>query len=237
MPSFYEDLSFLNIIYAMDISIESHFTNLVLRNDSKKVVYASNSYAMRRRAKLQSDNGEHNLDLPFINYKLTNIDFSQQTWWNNRLFSRGIMIDELGKKIRCSPISLNYEATFWCHRADEVRFAYTEFRFDADSKTTITSYIDVGGKEIPFVGQLGYTGLSFEPLYTEKDWLDKNKIHSVTFDFDIITFIMKSNSAVSIPEKILLEFNSLHGISDVETKEENIELLISHFDESVTEKI
>ena len=146
-------------------------------------------------------------------------------------------MDELGQKIRCSPVSLNYEATFWCNRADEVRYAYTEFRFDADSKTTITSYINIDNQDIPFVGQLGYTGLSFEPLYKEDDWLERNKIHSVTLDFEVITFIMKSNAAISIPEKILFLFNSLHGVTNTESREENIDLLINHFDKNVTEVI
>ena len=75
MPSFYEDLNFLNIIYSMDISIESHFTDLVLKKDIDRIIYSSNSYAMRKRAQLQNDLGENNLNLPFINYKLTTIDF------------------------------------------------------------------------------------------------------------------------------------------------------------------
>ena len=233
MPSYFENQNFLNTKYAMDITIETHLAGLVLLDATDRITYASNEYALRKRAQDQEHN---NLNLPFMNYKIDDFAFGATPWWNNNLFSRGIYLPELGQKIRMSPVSLNYEATFWAHRDDEILYAFSELRFDADSKTTLTSSIEISGIDVPFPGQLSYTNLNFTPKYNEQDWLDRNKIHTITLDFAVITWIMKTNLDIVIPNKIILEFQALHGIEDTVSYEETINLIIDHFNEDVDEE-
>ena len=237
MASYYENQNFLNTTYALDIALESHFAGQLFPEEvdpTDRIIYASNNYAMRRRAELEHKKGNRtNLNLPFMNYHLNDFNFGQQTWWNNELFSRGVFIDEIGIKVRISPVLLAYEATFWCHRHEEALYAFTESRFDADSKTTIIPEITIEERDIPFPGQLGYTDLSFRPQYTEQDWLDRNKIHSIALDFEVQTFIMKADTEFTIPEKVILEFNTLHGIANTETNVETISAIIDHFNEEV----
>ena len=230
MPGFYADQNFLNTKYSMDIAIEAHFTNLILQDESTRMVYASNDYALRRRAKGQDYN---NLNLPFMNYRIDDYAFGATPWWNNRLFSRGLYLPELGQNIRMSPVSLNYEATFWAHRDEETLYAFSELRFDADSKTTLTANIDISGIEVPFPGQLSYTNLDFTPKYNEQDWLERNKIHTITLDFAVITWIMKTNLDITIPTKAILSFQATHGLEDTTSYEETINLIIDHFAEDV----
>lgn len=239
MPSYYQDQNFLNTTYALDISLEAHFSSFLFpleETSTERIVYADNSYALRRRAELEHRKGNNtNLNLPFMNYKLTSYDFGQQDWWNNEAFSRGIFLDDIGIKVRISPVLLEYEATFWSHRDDEIRYAYTELRFDADTKTTVNSSIEINSQEVPFVGQLGYTGLAFDPTYTESDWLERNKIHSIALDFEVVTFMMKANAEIAIPETVILEFNTLHGLEQTATREETLEAIIDHFSDTVGE--
>ena len=239
MPSFYTDKDFLNTTYALDISLETHLSGQLFPDEvdtTDRVIYASNQYALRRRTEEQNLEGSAtNLNLPFLNYHLNDFNFGQQSWWNNELFSRGVFIDEIGQKVKISPVLLAYEATFWCHRMDESLYAFTQLRFDSDSKTTITGQIDIGGITVPFSGQLGYTNLNFRPTYTEQDWLDKNNIHSITLDFEVQMYIMKADTNITIPEKVILEFNSLHGINNDEISEESVSAIIDHFNESVGE--
>ena len=132
-----------------------------------------------------------------------------------------------------SPVSLNYEATFWAHRDEEVLYAFSELRFDADSKTTITAYVDIGGIEVPFPGQLSYTNLDFTPKYNEQDWLERNKIHTITLDFAVVTWIMKTNADITIPTKAILSFQATQGLEDTTSHEETVNLIIDHFNEEV----
>jgi hypothetical protein len=228
--TFYADKNFLNTKYSMDIALESHITGLILKDEMDRIIHASNDYAMRKRARLESYN---NLNLPFVNYKMDDFEFGATPWWNQELFTSGIFLPELGIKVRMSPVSLQYESTYWAHRSDELLYAFSELRFDADSKTTITAYIDVNDVEVPFSGQLSYTNLDFDPRYTEMDWLERNKIHSISLDFEVITWIMKTNADITIPKKVIHTFQSLHGIEDTVSYEETMEAIVNHFSEEV----
>jgi len=233
MPSFFADKNFLNTKYSMDIALEQHLSNLILEDEISRIIYASNEYALRKRARTQEHN---NLNLPFLNYKLDDFDFGATPWWNNSLFSRGLYIPELGAKVRMSPVLLKYEATLWLHRDDETLFAFSELRFDADSKTTITASIEIGGIDVDFPGQLAYSNLAFDPQYNEMDWIERNKIHTIALDFDVITWNMKTNLNISIPKKVILEFQATHGLDDTISYEETINSIIDHFNETVTEE-
>ena len=95
-------LNFRNTIYALNISIEEHFSELLFQNDATRIIYSDNGNAFRKRAAGQPWN---NLMLPFMNYHLESItrDTDRQ-WWNHYNNISGVWVESLQRKIRYTPI-------------------------------------------------------------------------------------------------------------------------------------
>lgn len=219
---FYTDVNFLNILYSTDISLIQHFADLFFDGDASRVIYASNAYAFRKRA----DDNEGNLNLPFINIHMNNYMPGERLRWNSPVYSQGIYVPELQQKVRAAPVTLDYEASFWCHTDYDIKYAFSEFVWDTDNKTILKPSVEVAEETIDFPAHLSYDGLDFNPEYTEQDWLERNKIHSASIDFQIETLALKMNSDISIPERVLFNFVMSKG-EEVGSIEEAREYLIS----------
>jgi hypothetical protein len=219
---YYKDVNFLNIIYANDITIMKHFADLFFDGDMSRVIYASNAYAFRKRA----NKNEGNLNLPFINVYLNGYMPGVRQRWNGPMYSQGTFISELQQKIRYAPITLDYEASFWCHTDFDVKFAFSEFVWDTDNKTILAPSVELLSHDISLPAHLSYDGLDLDPEYNETDWLERNKIHSASIDFQLETLALKSNDAINIPEKVLFNFVQSKG-ADVGGVEESYEYLVS----------
>ena len=237
MPSFFDGKNFLNITYAIDIGIINHYAALLFENDVTRIIYSSNAYAFRKRSKENSGN----LTLPFINFKLIKYEPARKIQWHARARTTGEYISDVSQYISYIPVRLEYEATFWCNRDDELRYAYNKFLFESDIKTEIEDIsVEVKDEEseenveIALFARLSFTNLSFEPTYTEKDWLDRNKIHSCSFSFALDTFNLNTNSNICIPTQAILEFAIDNGHDDY-SYEESLEFTINHLTEEVEE--
>jgi len=233
--NYYQDASFINVLYIIDLSLISHFSTMLFSGDQTRVIYASNDYAFRKR----SDNNESNLNLPFMNFRLKSHEVGERIRWNLPSNSQGIFIDELETKVRFSPILLNYEASIWFHRDFDIKYAFNEIIWDSDNKTLLKPYATIasGGDpavdvNVEFPAHLGYNGPSLDPEYNEKDWLEKNNIHSATLDFEIQSFALKANTDITIPTDLLFNFAS-HVDPVDENYLEALNFTINHLTEDV----
>lgn len=243
MASYYEGKEFYNIKYATDIVLENHFKNLLFPDelDLNKIIYSSNAYAFRKRATNKDTTIDvNNLDLPFINYRMTDYDNAienRPTWFHNRGNADGIYIPELQEKIRFTPIRFEYESSFWCHRDDEMMYAIHELRWDSDNQTLLTTPITINTEIFNFPTHLGYMGLKAEPEYNEQDWLERNKIHSISMDFEVHTWHIRRNpgsdTTWQIAEELIFDFVAQHGGENTTSFEENLQFVINHLTEEV----
>ena len=214
MPSFYNDENFLSVVYACDIAIENHFKSLLFLGQSNRIVYATNAFAMRKR----SDDNDGELDLPMLNYRMTNYEPGIRQWWNLSSYTKGIYIPELEEKVKYAPITLTYEASFWAHRHDELMYVISELNFDADNTTTLVPTVEIQSVDFPISALLSYSGNQYEPTYTESDWLERNNIHTITLPFTIDTMALKTNSDITIPTEVILDMYAFYGnIDDIIT--------------------
>lgn len=208
---FYTDSNYVYVVAACDIAIENYFRSLLLEDTSDRIVYSSNAYAFRKRSK----NNSGNLELPFINYHLENYEPGPRPWWNAQSYTNGVYVEELEAKILCAPITLTYEASMWLHRYDDTIYAISEANFDSDNKTTLTPTVTIESQELDLTAVLSYNGNQFDPQYNEQDWLDRNKIHSITMDFTLDTFALKTNYDISLPTSVILETYAFYGDKSV----------------------
>ena len=233
--NYYQDASFVNVLYIIDLSLISHFSNMLFGGDQTRVIYSSNDYAFRNR----SENNDSNLNMPFMNFRLKSHEVGERIRWNLPANSQGVYIDQLEAKVKFSPIKLNYEASIWFHRDFDIKYAFNEIVWDSDNKTllkphaTINSATDpVVPVDVEFPAHLGYDGPSLDPQYNEKDWLEKNNIHSATIDFEIQSFALKVNTDITIPTDLLFNF-----ATHIEPLDENYEEALQFTINSLTEEV
>lgn len=231
--SYYADkTNFLYGVYACDLKVEEHLANLFFNDDLNRIIYSSNAYAFRKR----SNQNAGNLSLPFLNYRLTSYERGARFRWNATSYTEGVYIDELQLKIKYAPILLTYECSVWYNRDDELKYAIAQANFDADIKTNITPTVLIDSTEMPFNALWSYSNNTYEPEYNEKDWLEKNRIHSAKLDFTLDTFSMEVNRGIVLPTTAVLNFASSHEGYDGNSFEEAHNFLIDHVNETVTEE-
>lgn len=238
MPSYYAyDTNFINSVYLIDIAVENHLKTLFFPNelDLKRIEYASNEYTFRQRM----DNNGGSYNFPYINYHLKGMRFDNTYRWNNQtMLTSGMYIEELGAKVRYVPMILEYEATFWCNRDDETKYASSIISFEtgSNSRVNFTAQVNtVGGPvDVELMGKFVIQDSSeVDSNFTEKDWLEKANIHSVTLDFTVYGLFLKTNLDVVIPEKVIFEFSNSHGVGDTYTPAEQYTFIIDRLNDEL----
>jgi hypothetical protein len=214
----YDMETFLNVFYAFHIYLETYFANRLLGGDLSRVVWASNAYALRKRAPTDKDGDTiddvSNLRLPFINYKLTNMDFEEgSVWWNNYANVAGIYLPDMGKKYRVFPCTMTYEMTYWCSRNDELYYASAFMTLDQSNETIVRYFIEDDGKQIELSANFSFELSDMDGEYDQNDWLEKNKIHNLALNPAVRTYMLFADSKdkFNITEEAILNFLSTKG--------------------------
>jgi len=239
LTNYYDLTSFRNTIYTLNIALETYLSNQLFKNDATRIVYSSSEFAFRKRtqelSKLGNGTNLNNLDLPFLNYKITGIDRSvSRQWWNKPIVNRGLFIDELGFKVKCLPVKISYDSTIYFHRDDDLLYAYNQLLWDDGDETKINFSLMVEGVELGFFSLYMLDNMSYEPTYNETEWLTRNKIHTASLNFTCETVIIKDNLLnFGIPEKVILDFMVMHEVNNDISNEERLEFIVDRFNEEV----
>lgn len=217
MAQFFDHTNFINNIYALDIALENHFGQ-IFDGDLSRIIYASNTYAFRKRASQSGDISIDNLNLPFMNYYLTDISLStDRSWWNNVLQVQGVYVDALGKKVRVVPVQVQYESVLFIERMDDNLLAFSTFLSDNSNETVLYPTVTIDNQEISFTGVLSYN-FSYNTLYDQTDWLKQNNIHTIQLDFNFNTQLLYTNeSNFGISDEVILEFLTYKSGADFDT--------------------
>lgn len=240
MGSFYPKVdrgTYMNVFYAMNIALDAYLTNRLLNGDTTRLVYASTDYALVKRSGQQKWN---NANLPFINYKQSDKDFGgERQWFSFEAFSQGVYIPELRTKMRITPVTFNYDCTFWTSRDDDFQYASDMMLIDNSYETKLKFDMEYNGVILSNVGIVSFD-LDASPRFSEQDWLEKNNIHALGLNPSIQTFLpVENNKGFCIPKRVLIDFilkKDLIPASDGEviTYEDALELTVDHFNQIVT---
>jgi hypothetical protein len=204
-----------------------------------RLVYASNDFALRKRSqdllKRQEDidSTQTQLDFPFFSYKRTGLEFSDEGRWHNQAFSPGIYIDELETKVYMDPVSITFEGIVWCSTENDLQWLIQRLRFIADGLTEreMDSMLVYNGIDVPIWAQLNFNSINFEPQFNENDWLENNKIHTISLDFQLDTFLIRFGDPLkegvanwSLVDEVIFTFQE-RNCKDETTYEEVIKLM------------
>lgn len=185
------------------------------------VVYSDNGEAFRKRT---DDTADGNLRLPFINFIQKGMDLADNTfdWYNTPLDKRGVYVSELQTKVRQVPIKIEFEATFWCALAKEMRYVANQLAFFRENHTDIAleleyTFTNFDGDEvavtIPHYIKINFPSISVDPQYERDAWLEENIKHSIEMDFEVITWgIIIDGQNISITDKAILRFTDRENI-------------------------
>jgi len=227
--TYYDYNKSLTPYYASLIALDNHLANTFFNGDLTRIVTASNNYALRKRS--DQDKDTSNLNLPFMNYKRTEWGFDDRIGkWSNPAFSEGVYLAEIGKKVRILPIVVSFESILWFATESDIAKAYHLLRFDSDGLTELEYELVIDGTTYPMWLWFTYDDAKFDPDYNESDWLEQNKIRTVSLNFTAHFFDIESGSTdFAITEKVIHDFIVRNNLGDI-SQEEFYEYLQNRYD-------
>jgi hypothetical protein len=216
MPSYYNtvDQNALNIQYAFDLSIMSTMANLLFKGDLTRVIYRANDYCFRAR----TDANRGVLNMPFMNLQCVNWKYEDPFGWYTFPGDKlGMYVEELQSRVHMIPIKLEYEASVWFERDDDLKTALASLLWFRENHTqysynlTLKNQAGTTTATMADIGILNFEGLSISTEYNEKDWLDKNQIRGIAANFTVETFLLKTDYLVYPVDTVLFEFGTSYA--------------------------
>ena len=224
------------VAYALDLKIDEWVQN-VLQFPSDRIIYASNDFTFRERTRNKKDNpiSVGSLDLPYLSYYRTGYSECDREWWNNYANLFGVLdianerYESKVGKIRLTPVKVEYEATAFFSQEKDCEYALTEILHDASNETILFPELYVDENYTLKNIAIFNNDIEFNPEFNENDWLEQNKIFTISMNWSFDTFlIIGCDNNVSIAEEVIMEFISAKklskpNISESEAKEVFIE--------------
>jgi hypothetical protein len=238
---------FFNVILSTNIAVYKYLAGLYFDGDMERVVWASTDMMFKKRQEqLAARKQNHTpkdtlgiLDMPFCSFRLAQDGVSEGTdrnWWNPALNVEGMWMEELGRRVRVTPMTLAYEACFICQHDVDLYWAQNANIWDKAGETIVESFIDAVGpdgtahtlKNIIIYDAEAHMNAQ----YTERDWLEKNKLQTITMDIQCQTWAMGEDvrHRYCVSRKVVFDFlegsghlpNLIHGEGDVDSQARQI---------------
>lgn len=189
--------SYVSTYYYVYMRLEEWLKEIIFRNDESRTFLASDEYAFRRRFELTDTSKSYNdveassLQFPFANYWPLNTGWQPDT----RIVANPAALVYAGvyegdTKIRAASVALPISITFYYDREDDARMAYEKLLFYTYNEHYYDINVPYAGNTlgIPFI--LRVNNLRFNPTFNETDWLNKNRIFTISVEFDIRTYVL-----------------------------------------------
>ena len=245
--SYYNKAAFNNVYLSSIIALNDYLVSVYFPDEPTRLIYASNDFAFRRRQMLQNSDEEdsskfqvNSLNMPFMSFSVSSGGISADTermLKNNQLEKTGIMDWTIKKKIRLSPVKIDFEATYFSTEEIDIQYVMSLLQWDGASETLIKPEIEIDGHTFCNYGSLDITSINYRPTYNENDWLEKNKIRTISMSFALDTYlILIDDSSFWIPKTVLLSFATSKGIEieDIDNYDVLLSGILDHVNEKVT---
>ena len=244
--SYYNRANFYNIYLSSILAINDYFVEAFFPNDPSRLIYSSNDHAFRRRLKLQSSQSPdvsqfqiNTLNMPFMNFSVTSSGISSdtnRTLKNNQLEKFGVMDWNLKKKIKATPVKINFEATYFSTEEIDIQYIMSVLQWDSALESLIKPKLEIDGNTYLNYGYLDIDSIDYNPTYDEDDWLQQNKIRTIGISFSLDTYSIRlDDSDFWIPKNVLLSFATSKDleIHDLDNYDELITGIIDYIEGTV----
>jgi len=226
--SFYDTQTYGMSYYSVQIALEQYIAAKVLRGDLSRILFTADSFIFRARMEQQDRSTTYqaasSLKFPFANYWYEGFWERDDRTGSNQASQQLTGID-LGANIliRSRAVMTTIPFTFYFNSDNDARIAYEKLQWIFNPRSVILS-TTVKYKEtninIPVV--ISLEEMTYNPEYTEKEWLSQNRIIPIRTSFKIRTYTLGPNiqtpvfngvasrdvedEIIYITETVLLEF-------------------------------
>jgi len=196
--------TYYSTILSTNIALAQYLANVLFDDDLGRLVWASSDKMFRKRQEqvLKRSPNIGTLDFPFCSFRLTQDSSSKSTkrpWRNQALNVEGVWIEELGRKVRVTPIQINYEGVVCVQHDTDLYWLQQLLVWDDSNETLLAPVLetvsDSGKKEeiknIAVVDLVPHMNSRFQ----EDDWVRNNKIQTIDLDIQIDTYLLLDNRA------------------------------------------
>jgi len=253
------DTYMLNAVLSTTLALYDYFEDFLFNVDNdphkdSRIVFAKNEYAFRARMQdLKLDEANSNLqintlNMPFMNFGISGISLSDQRLLaTNALATKGVFIEELGKKIRLMPVSIQYEGCFFTTQASDAQIVLAKFYKQASAETLFKPVLYYDGIELGNFASLSYSDITYDGQYSESDWLEQNRIHTVAFSFTVDTYFVDTDPGVdetnlnkdyALVKDLWLKFSARTNLDEWPEDENDYDIAlhaaVDHVNETVT---
>lgn len=188
----------LNAILSSSVELMEYFDKLLFVKDNTRVIYASNAYAFRARSQTVKENDNSDLQVNDLSFPFMNIAVRQGgvSLADTRLFASyeaktsGVYIEELGKKVRLFPMVIQFEGTYFTTQMADAHLAISRLFKVGSSQLLLQPSLWYNGIEIKNILDIHFDDIVLDDQYTESDWLEKNRIHTVGFNISATTYLL-----------------------------------------------
>ena len=208
--------TFYSTILSTNIAVGRYLAETLFEGDLGRLVWASSERTFRRRSEQVASRKPNigTLDFPYCSYRLIQdgIDrATQRPWFNQSLNVRGVWINELGRKVRVTPVQLKYEGVICVQHDTDLYLLQQVLLWDASNETLLSPILETEGnngekQEIKNIGVV-YVSPRMNSRFAESDWVQNNKIQAIDLDIMVDTYLLHDNrSGYWITVKSALNF-------------------------------
>jgi len=200
--------TFYSTILSTNIAVYKYLADKLFEGDLNRVVWASNERTFRRRVEQVSARNPSigGLDMPYCSFRLSQDGLEktvQRPWFNQALNVEGVWIEELGRKVRVTPVQLRYEGVVCVQHDTDLYWLQQLLLWVSSNETIITPTLETesdgfdgeGKGKIEEIKNIGVTNVTphMNSRFTENEWIQNNKIQAIDLDISVDTYLLLDN--------------------------------------------
>jgi hypothetical protein len=226
--SFYDTQTFGMSYYSVQIALEEFIAAKVLRGDLSRILFTSDSFVFRARMEQQDRSTAYqaasSLKFPFANYWYEGFWEKDQRPGSQQASQQitGLNLGA-GSFIRSRAVQTTIPFTFYFNSDNDARIAYEKLQWIFSPRSAIiASTVKYKESDIIIPVVVSLEQITYNPTYTEKEWLVQNRIIPISAKLLVRTYALgpniqtpvtnglisgdKEDEVISITETVLLQF-------------------------------
>lgn len=230
---YYKHENFVAGYYALYVALETWLAANIFRQDMSRIFLASNDYAFRRRFELTDtsvayDNvAASSLQFPFANYWPGNTGWAPDTRVAANTAALVVSgISHQTRALRAIAVTTTLESAFYFDREDDARLAYEKLLWLSFRERYLYTTIAWKDEQLGLPLNVKVQNLAFNPSFKENDWLQQNRIFTITAEFELRSYsiqpplqpkydsniLVEDDEKFTLTEEVILQLKSGKGI-------------------------
>jgi hypothetical protein len=194
--------TFYSTVLSTNIAVMQYLSDTLFDGELGRIVWASNDKSFRKRQEqvLKRSPTIGTLDMPYCSFRLSQDGAEKSTqrpWFNQALNVEGIWMEELGRKVRVTPVQLRYEGVICVQHNTDLYLLQQILLWDASNEKLLKPVLETESdsgviQEIKNIAVL-YLTPHMNTRFSEDDWIRNNRIQAIDIDIQVDTYLLLDN--------------------------------------------